>query len=72
MCLSNFGDLLSKRESWGTQESQALVSFVKLHKSVSSSTVSRWLKEGLSMAGIDTMMFLRVTQLVQLETARNM
>ena len=41
----------------GTQESQFLVSFVKPHKAVTSSTVSSWLKEGLSMTGIDITMF---------------
>ena len=48
------GTFLSKRESWGNQESQVLVSFVKSDKVVISSSVSRWLKNGLSMAGIDT------------------
>ena len=47
---------LSKHESWGTQGSQMLVSFVKPHKAVTSSTVSRWFREGVSMAEIDTKM----------------
>ena len=54
MCLYNY---LSKCESFWTQESQVLVSFVKPHKAVTSSTVSRWLKEGLAVAGIDARMF---------------
>ena len=47
---------LSILESWGTQKSQVLVIFVKSHKSMSSYTVSRWLKEGLPMAGFDARM----------------
>ena len=31
--------------------------FWKTHKAVASSTVSRWLKEGFSIAGIDTRVF---------------
>lgn len=54
---------LSNSELWSTQESQALVSFVnphkvfKSHKPQPSFTVSRWLKEVLPLAGIDTRMF---------------
>lgn len=47
----------SKLESWDTKESRVLVSFVKPHKTVVSITISKWLKEGLSMAGIDIRMF---------------
>ena len=47
-----------KRESWGIKEkSQLLVSHVSPHKPICSSTVSRWLKEGLAMVGIDTQIF---------------
>lgn len=42
---------------WNIQESQVLASFVKPCKAVTSFSVSRWLKKGLSIAGIDTMMF---------------
>ena len=41
-CLFNC-EQLSKRESWGTREFQVLSSFVKPHKAVTLSTVSRWL-----------------------------
>ena len=34
-------------------EPQVLVSFVKPHKAMSSSPVSRWLKQILEMTGID-------------------
>ena len=48
---------LSMWESWGTHESQVLVSLVKPHKAVTLSLVSRCLKEGLSMTETDTSMF---------------
>lgn len=48
---------LSKHESWGTQKFQVLVSFMKLHKAVTSFTISRWFRDDLSMAGIDIRMF---------------
>ena len=38
-------------------ETQVLVSFVKPHKAMSSSTVSRWLKQIVEIAGIDTVIF---------------
>ena len=54
---TTFDTYLSKRESLDTHESRVLVSFVKPHKAVTSSTVSRRLKEGLLVARIDTRMF---------------
>ena len=48
---------LSKRKSWGTQETQVLVRFVKPHRALTSSTVSRCLKDGFPKTGIDTTMF---------------
>ena len=38
---STLSTYIAKRESWGTHESQVLLSFVKPHKVVTSSTVSR-------------------------------
>ena len=38
----------------GVNEPQVLVSFVKPHEAVPSRTVSRWLKQILEIAGIDT------------------
>lgn len=48
---------LSKHESWGAQKFQVLVSFMKPHKALTSFTVLRWFRNGLSMAGIDIRMF---------------
>ena len=42
---------------WGVEESQFLVSYLKPHKPVSPTTVSRWLGQALAMAGIDTEVF---------------
>ena len=55
---ANLDMCLSKHESWDTKEFQVLVNFVKPHKAVTSSTVSRWLKEGWPIAGIDASMFM--------------
>ena len=38
-------------------ETKLLVSFIKPHKAVTSSSVARWLKSVLSAAGIDTAIF---------------
>ena len=45
---------LERRNVWGFEESQLLVSHIKPHKPVSPSTVSRWLGQVLAMAGINT------------------
>jgi len=39
------------------RETQLLLSFVKPHKAVSTSTISRWLVEILGLSGIDTSTF---------------
>ena len=58
MCVcATLDTYILKHESWETQKSQVLVSFVKPHKAVTSSTVSRWLKESLAIVEIDTRMF---------------
>ena len=48
---------LERRNVWGVEESQFLVSHIKPHKPVSPSTVSRWLGQVLAMAGINTEVF---------------
>ena len=48
---------LGRRNAWGVEESQFLVSHIKLHKPVSLPTVSRWLGQVLAMAGINTEVF---------------
>lgn len=55
----------------GVNESQLLVSFVKPRKAVSSSMVSRSLKQILEMAGIDTYV-LKDIQLGQPRPLRQM
>ena len=42
------------RKSWGVNEPQVLVSFVKPKKTLFSSTMSRWLKQILEVESIDT------------------
>lgn len=44
---------LSRRDIWRVSDSQLLVSYVNLHKAVFSSTISRWIKDLLRLAGID-------------------
>ena len=39
------------------EETQTLKNFIKPHKAMSNSTVSRWLMNALSAAGIDTNTF---------------
>ena len=48
---------LERRNVWGVEESQFLVSHIKPHKPVSPSTVSRWLGQVLAMTGINTEVF---------------
>ena len=58
MCVcATLDTYILKHESWETQKSQVLVSFMEPHKAVTSSTVSRWLKESLTIIEIDTRMF---------------
>ena len=51
------GSYLERRNVWGIEESQFIVSHIKPHKPVSPSTVSRWLRQVLAMAGINTEAF---------------
>ena len=56
-CLKNY---LERTQSWRkdkTRERQLLLGLVGSHKPVSACTVSRWMKEFLMLAGIDTEMF---------------
>ena len=48
---------LERRNVWGVEESQFLVSHIKPHKPVSPSTVSRWLGKVLVMTSINTEAF---------------
>ena len=48
---------LERRNVWGVEESQFLVSHIKPHKPLSLSTVSRWLGQVHAMAGINTQVF---------------
>ena len=49
---------LKRTEVIREDETQTLINFIKPHKAMSSSTVSRWLMNALSAAGIDTNTFL--------------
>ena len=59
LCVCNHIDLyLDRTSSWRTKEKkQFLLSYINPHNGVSSSTVSRWIVEMLSLSGIDTDMF---------------
>ena len=58
LCVCNYIDLyIDKTKDIRGDESQLLISFVKPHKAVSTQTVSRWILEVLSQAGIDTKTF---------------
>ena len=48
---------LERNNAWGVGESQFLVSHIKPYKSVSPSTVFRWLGQVLAMVGINTEVF---------------
>ena len=48
---------LERRNVWGVEESQILVSHITPHKPVSPSTVSRWFGQVLAMAEINTDVF---------------
>ena len=48
---------MKRRLAWGVKETQLLVSHISPHQPVCSSTVSRWLVQLLSMAGVNTEMF---------------
>ena len=58
LCVCHHIDLYMERsKSWRSENDQLLLSFIKPHKPVTSSTVSRWIIEVLSLAGIDTETF---------------
>ena len=46
-------------ETLSRNHTKLLVSFVKLHKPVSKDTFSKWLKMGLTAAGMDVTIFTR-------------
>ena len=48
---------MKRTEVMREEETQTLINFIKPHKAMSSSTVSRWLMNALSAAGIDTNTF---------------
>ena len=48
---------LDLTKSWRKGESQLFLSFIEPHSKVSRSTITRWLKETLQLAGIDTKIF---------------
>ena len=48
---------MKRTEVMREEETQTLINFIKPHKVMSSSTVSRWLMNALSAAGIDTNTF---------------
>ena len=58
LCVSNtLHNYLIRRKTWGTNETQVLVSLINCHKAVSSVTVSRQPKQALEIAGIGTESF---------------
>ena len=48
---------LERTRNWRKGESQLLLSHIAPHKRVSTDTVSRWIKQILNLAGIDTTVF---------------
>ena len=58
LCVCHNIDLYITRTSlWRTEKNQLLLSFIKPHKEVATSSVSRWIIQVLNLAGIDTNMF---------------
>ena len=58
MCVCNHIELyIKKTEVIRQKETQLLISYIKPHKAISTSTVSRWVMSMLSAAGIDTKTF---------------
>lgn len=58
LCVCNTIDsYLLRRASWGVSETQLLVSHIRPHDVVTTSTVSRWLCQALTLAGVDTSCF---------------
>ena len=48
---------LSRTKPLCSDDSQFFISFVKPHKSVKACTLARWMKQILSVAGVDILMF---------------
>ena len=58
LCVCHTIDLyLTRTEKWRKEESQMLLSYISPHKKVSTDTVSRWIKQCIRQAGIDTAVF---------------
>ena len=57
--LRHLNSIKNFSESWRTKGdcSQLFLSFVKLHKPISSATLGRWIKEMLNCSGINTDIF---------------
>jgi len=53
-CIDNY---LQRTSTWRKEENQLLLSFINPHGSVKPGTVSRWITEVLSNAGIDITIF---------------
>ena len=50
-------DYVTRQRHWGTKEDSLLVSYIRPHEGVTPATVSRWVTNILSLAGIDTSKF---------------
>ena len=58
MCVvSTLEVYFSRSKDWRKDQTQLLLSFVKPHVEVVSSTISGWIKKVLHLAGIDTQIF---------------
>ena len=59
LCVHSFLDqyLSTKKESWGKENGQLMVSFKSPHDPNSTSTVSRWIVETLKLSGVNVSMF---------------
>ena len=52
--VTTIDEYINRTEKWrGENKTQLLLSFIEPHEEVSSSTVSRWIKETLKLSGID-------------------
>ena len=50
-------EYLDRSKSWRNGEFQLLLSSIRPHKAVSTSTVSRWITDILKLSGVDTSVF---------------
>lgn len=58
LCVCHTIDMyLDRSKSWRKGETQLLLSYVNPHNKVQTDTVSRWIKEVIALAGIDTSVF---------------